>query len=84
MRLTQGTDRCRCAACGEHFNSTAAFDKHRVGTHGVDRRCSTPDEMRARGMVQTGPGWWVTSARPNSSLPCRNGDLGAPAAGVAA
>lgn len=24
-------DRCRCTACGELFNSTHAFDKHRVG-----------------------------------------------------
>lgn len=24
-------DRCRCTACGELFNSTFAFDKHRIG-----------------------------------------------------
>ena len=59
-------DRCQCTACGLYFNSTAAFDKHRVGDHRVtrDRRCLTPQQMQERGMEQTSEGWWVTERRP--------------------
>ncbi len=61
MRLTD--HRCQCAGCREYFNSTAAFDKHRTG-HGAERRCRTPEEMRAIGMSQNPQGWWVTKLRP--------------------
>ena len=56
-------DHCQCAACGEYFNSTYAFDKHRVGpfTHDLrTRRCLTPDEMRVKGMAQKPEGWWIS------------------------
>jgi hypothetical protein len=33
---------------------------HRVGRFGVDRRCMTPDDMRAAGMAKTTDDWWVT------------------------
>lgn len=56
-------DRCRCCACGAHFNSTRAFDKHRRGDYGIDRRCLTAAEMLARGMAQNATGFWVTSPR---------------------
>lgn len=54
---------CACRACGERFNSVAGFDMHRVGVHGVDRRCLTPEEMRGRGMSEGARGW-VTAAMP--------------------
>jgi hypothetical protein len=47
-------DRNQCRMCGEAFNSTTAFDKHRVGEFGVDRRCRTAVEMREIGMVLRG------------------------------
>jgi hypothetical protein len=61
-------DRCLCRTCGEYFNSTAAFDKHRVGPYDLKaphygRRCRTPDEMRAAGMAPNPDGWWTTDAR---------------------
>jgi len=52
-----GENRCQCASCGEHFNSTAAFDKHRS-----QGRCLTADEMLGKGMAINSSGWWVTSA----------------------
>jgi hypothetical protein len=58
-----GSNRCQCASCGEYFNSTAAFGKHRTGEYGTDRRCRTPFEMTEAGMVVSQRGWWVTSAR---------------------
>lgn len=59
MRLTG--DRNQCQGCKEYFNSTAAFDKHRDGRHGVDRRCLSADEMNAKGMAKNSAGFWVGS-----------------------
>ena len=55
-------DHNMCTTCGEYFNSSRAFDKHRTGQHGVDRRCMSPDEMRAAGMTKNAGDWWITSA----------------------
>lgn len=55
--------RCECAACGELFNRTSTFDRHRVGEFGVDRRCLTPDEMLAREWRKNERGFWLTKAR---------------------
>lgn len=55
-------DRNQCPSCGEHFNSTHAFEKHRHGDFGVDRRCMTVDEMREKGMHFAADGFWRGSA----------------------
>ncbi len=70
-RKTLRGDRNQCAGCGEYFNSTHAFEKHRVGAHGVDRRCMTADEMRAAGMVLRDDGFWRGSAMPADVLEAR-------------
>ncbi len=57
-------DRNQCPSCGKKFNSTAAFDKHRTGKYGVDRRCMTTEEMTAKGMVLRDDGFWWSSANP--------------------
>lgn len=44
-----------CAGCCETFSGTTAGDKHRIGEHGVDRRCASPAE---RGLVQDERGIW--------------------------
>lgn len=66
-------DRNQCTACGRYFNSTAAFDKHRVGDfsphekhpspYGM-RRCMTEDEMTGKGMAVSSRGFWVTARNP--------------------
>ena len=67
-------DHCRCAACGEYFNSTAAFDKHRIGDMTM-RSCRTPDVMRAVGMQISSTGWWITESRdPSLGSIARSGD----------
>lgn len=61
MKLTG--DRNQCRGCGEFFNSTAAFEKHRRGDFGNEenpRRCLTPMEMSARGMAKNADGFLVT------------------------
>lgn len=56
-------DHCQCVACREYFNSTAAFDKHRVGKFDTNRRCLTVEEMRGKGMDKSARGFWVTQLK---------------------
>lgn len=62
MKLTG--DRNQCQACKVYFNSTNAFDKHRTGDFGHDRRCLTEPEMLAKGMAKSGSGFWVGKPMP--------------------
>jgi hypothetical protein len=50
----------QCQGCKEYFNSNIAFEKHRTGQHGVDRRCRTRDEMIAKGMSLNAHSFWIT------------------------
>jgi len=61
MRRKLSGDHCQCSVCGEYFNSTAAFDKHRTG-QGSNRRCLLLSDMFRAGMAISSRGWWVTSA----------------------
>jgi len=60
MKLVGSRNQCR--GCDEYFNSNTAFDAHRFGVHGVDRRCLTPEEMQNKGMFRNAQGFWVTEA----------------------
>jgi hypothetical protein len=61
-----GSQRNQCQGCKQYFNSTGAFDKHRTGKHGVNRRCMTPEEMTAKGMSINKDGFWITEVYDNS------------------
>ncbi len=61
-----GSQRNQCQGCKQYFNSTGAFDKHRTGKHGVNRRCMTPEEMTAKGMSINKDGFWITKIYDNS------------------
>jgi hypothetical protein len=57
--------RCQCCACLEYFNSTHAFDRHRVGRHvpidqALHRRCLTVMELRCAGWACDPRGFWRT------------------------
>lgn len=70
------SSRCQCCGCGHYFNSTGAFDKHRIEDKIQKiRRCRTPEEMEKAGMLVTVAGWWVTSAWDMASASCGDGDL---------
>jgi hypothetical protein len=58
MKLS-GT-RNQCPSCDLYFNSNTAFDKHRTGQHGLNRRCMTPEEMLDLGMFINLYGYWVS------------------------
>lgn len=53
--------RCQCCACGDYFGSVDVFDRHRVGEHGVNRRCLSADEMTALGWARNERGFWIRS-----------------------
>lgn len=61
MKLTPGTRLSQCGACSAFFASPSAFDRHRTGDQEA-RRCLTPAEMRAAGMVVNAAGFWVGQA----------------------
>jgi hypothetical protein len=62
-------DRNQCAGCGALFNSSAAFDKHRTGDFGKDRRCMSATEMLAKKMATNAAGYWVTALNPKFAHP---------------
>ena len=73
MRANPGVvlrgDRNECPGCGLLFSSTAAFSKHRVGTHSNgERRCLTPVEMSEQGFYLHEDGFWRGSRMPEQVL----------------
>ena len=67
-RKKLGESRNQCAGCHEYFNSNTAFDKHRTGDHGVNRRCMTTEEMQAAGMSLNKDEFWVASKMSDSLI----------------
>ena len=64
MKLLTG-DRNQCQGCKEYFNSNGAFERHRTGQYGVDRRCKTPEEMMQMGFSLNAKGFWITCKMPD-------------------
>ena len=64
MKVLKGNHN-QCQGCKEYFNSTGAFDKHRTGKHGVDRRCRTVEEMIEIGFSLNAAGYWIASKMPD-------------------
>ena len=58
-KLRPGTNRCKCAACGEYFNSVYAFELHRRGDYS-DRKCLNPEQMVNKGMAISEAGFWIS------------------------
>jgi hypothetical protein len=71
MKLKLRGDRNQCPTCSEYFNSTFAFDKHRTGRIGIDRRCMTPTEMLEHGMSKNEAGFWVSKRLQEADLEAR-------------
>lgn len=53
--------RCQCCGCGEYFNGERGFDRHRVGVHGVNRRCLSVAEMIAICWYRNAAGFWAVT-----------------------
>ncbi|BAO90701.1 hypothetical protein [Caballeronia cordobensis] len=75
--VTLSGDRNQCGNCGELFNSTYAFEKHRTGTVGVRegpdaRRCLDPSQMQMLGMVKNLAGFWITERLTIRDIEQRN------------
>ena len=56
-------NRNQCTVCNERFNSNYPFEIHRIGQHGVDRRCMTKDEMLAAGMSLNADDFWISETK---------------------
>lgn len=74
MKLTG--NRCRCQGCGEFFNSSCVFDRHRAGPFGTlrhpgSRRCLSVAEMGAKGWLRSRAGFWITAKRPATAATSR-------------
>lgn len=67
MKKQLNGNRNQCPTCKKYFNSNGAFDKHRTGQHGVDRRCMTTEEMIDEGMILGGDDFWRGSAMPEGA-----------------
>ncbi len=65
-------NRNQCGGCKQYFNSNAAFDKHRTGVFGVDRRCLNDDEMLGKKMEKNVAGFWTTGLMDQSLIEKRN------------
>lgn len=52
----------QCQGCKKYFNSNTAFEMHRTGRHGIDRRCMTEEEMTAKGMSMNARSFWVSKS----------------------
>ena len=60
-------NRCQCDACGEYFNGIQPFDRHRIGRHGIDRRCLAVADMAIAGYTRNAAGFWCQRAtKPNA------------------
>jgi hypothetical protein len=64
VKILRG-DRNQCPTCDEYFNSTYAFDYHRVGDY-PDRRCLTKEEMLEKKMGINQYGFWVRNLMPRT------------------
>src|SRR5450432_2455359 len=64
--LPFGSDKCRCSACHEYFNSSSAFAKHRQGDYSgpQSRYCLTAEQMAAKGWSRNATGHWITAKKP--------------------
>ncbi len=58
LPLPVGSPKCLCRSCGLYWTSEAAFAAHRVGEYGINRRCLTQDELRAKGFAPNEGGYW--------------------------
>lgn len=65
--------RCQCAACGQLFNSTSTFYRHRVGDYAKPgelkgyRRCLFVPELLAKGWSRNEAGFWIERARETAT-----------------
>jgi hypothetical protein len=64
--------RNQCGNCGQYFNSNTAFEKHRTGVFGIDRRCLNDQEMEAKKMAKNTAGFWTGEPMDQSIIEKRN------------
>ena len=61
VKIKYNSEVNQCPTCGEVFESIYAFDYHRTGKVGVNRRCLTISEMLGKGMEKNKYDRWISS-----------------------
>ena len=59
-----GSSRNQCRGCGQYFKSNTAFEAHRTGKYGEDRRCKPTEEIIASGYRLNKDRYWAGEPRP--------------------
>ena len=59
-------NRCQCTVCGESLNGVQSFVHHRIGDHGINRRCQTVAGLEAARWNRNAAGFWCERADPNA------------------
>ncbi len=62
--LSLGSSRCECAECGQFFSTTSNFERHRAGLYDTGRRCLTPADIQAKGLIRKRGVWVQNATRP--------------------
>jgi len=72
-------NRCQCTGCGDFFNSTSTFDRHRTGRFDVpgDRRCLSGNELIARGWSRNTARLWIERTMRSTATGMFRGGRGA-------
>jgi len=67
--------RCRCTSCGDYFNSTSTFDRHRAGDYDsrASRLCLSSAELILRGWSRNSGGFWIERAMDREAATMRTG-----------
>lgn len=87
-RMCLTVSRCQCTACGEYFNSTSTFDRHRLGDYAKpgqlkgNRRCLFVSDLLAKGWGRNAAGFWIERAREASTARGGGRNATLPATGV--
>lgn len=64
-----GFDGHRVGSYGEPIYKQVGKAQRVIGHTKPERRCLTPDEMRAKGWSQNPKGWWITETRDKEGVP---------------
>ena len=68
QKIISGSMVNQCPSCGEMFKSVDAFDRHRTGRIGVNRRCMSVVEMQHCGMSMNDAGLWVSERMDDAAV----------------
>lgn len=61
--------RCECPTCSEIFSTVGNFDRHRVGEHGLNRKCVNPHTVGLEIKTNAKGTFWGMPGRTVNDIP---------------